>query len=788
MVSFLKLIDKFLKLLKTDRNTFVTFILSIISIYILVDRLLEILLIIFTGISYSYWGPIKYTLAIACVTFAFFFSSGSKFAKADINKLRIFNVFIVSFYIVCISALVQWLNMVMWLGVLSLPNFAELASNFSHLFKPAFTAIGLYIPLVTFYKLFKWLAFTINDTKDIRDSIFDYPGIDLSGKSEQTGNYTCEVKICMNTENGLDVFIPESKRFESLLVVGVSGSGKTATVYEPMIARDFNKKFFFREIAKEMGFTALKTGLGSLTHPYSNDYLSKNFSLNMITPNEDKMDLFKSYMKKMIVADSGNKIVYKDLGVTYVAPDPDTIETMAKVADNFGLHANIIDPNNPNSIGLNPFASPDPIKTGITISTVLKGLFAANRPDIQLAFRENAAIQILENLSILLKEMYPILHDGNLPNLEDLLNMMNDFSLVQEMTEQMKQIPELADKYRILIRYMENNFYENGADRENTKKSIFTASTELDNLLRYPGIKNILCNRNNNLNFDQSLENGEITLVCTRRGDLGPNANKAFGLFFLLLIQQSILTRPGNDKTRIPHFLYIDTFPQFICKATEPIFTVYRKYKVGTILDAQALSQLEGESDPINGKHFRDTILSNCINKIIFGNALPEDTQYWEKEMQDKREWGWTDNYQSDPANKDYGYDSKKSGIKYKWVPNFGAGKIKSLKAKQVIYKVKDIKGKSEVDKGKVDTIDPQFKEKQKIREYNFAKFTSGISSDSKEKEKRQRKNSFLSSYSNSNNNEEDDDAIKIDNSDAKFLFDNEDAIIVNLKKGNPNN
>ena len=31
------------------------------------------------------------------------------------------------------------------------------------------------------------------------------------------------------------------------------------------------------------------------------------------------------------------------------------------------------------------------------------------------------------------------------------------------------------------------------------------------------------------------------------------------------------------------------------------------------------------------------------------------------------------------------------------------------------------------------------------------------------------------------------DDPIKIDNSDSKFLFDNEDAIVVDLKKGNSN-
>ena len=42
MVKLLKYIDKFLKFLKTDRNTFVTYILTLISAYILIDRLVEL--------------------------------------------------------------------------------------------------------------------------------------------------------------------------------------------------------------------------------------------------------------------------------------------------------------------------------------------------------------------------------------------------------------------------------------------------------------------------------------------------------------------------------------------------------------------------------------------------------------------------------------------------------------------------------------------------------------------------------------------------------------------------
>lgn len=556
-----------------------------------------------------------------------------------------------------------------------------------------------------------------------------------------------------------------------------------------MIARDISRKSFFREVSKELGFTALKTGIATLNCPYGNDYINKNFTLDMLVPNPLKLDLYKKFMEKMTLSSNGDKFVYRNLGITYVSPEPESINTITKIAKNYNFDINIIDPNDSASIGLNPFVYSDPIKTGVAISSVLKALFTNSRPDIKLAYRENAAIQILENLSILLKEMYPRLNEDQLPNLEDLLDYLNDFSLIENMTEEMKQIPELAEKYKILIRYFENNFYKNAPNIEENKKSIFVASAELDNLLRYPGVKNILCNRNNNLDYDKALRNGEITLVCTRRGDLGESAHKAFGLFFILLMQQSILSRPGNDSNRIPNFLYIDDFPTYICKATEPIYTLYRKYKVATVLDSQNLSQLKGDAELSKGEYFRDLILSNCVNKVIFGNALPEDVQWWQTELEQKREWSWGSSYETNSDKDSYGYDTKLSGVKLEWKPNYAAGKIKSLKAKQIIYKVKNSSGKSEVDKGKLDGIDAKFKEPQKLKTFDFTKFSDGIYSSTAANLKKKNRGKFAAATADNNNYDIDReiDPIKTDTSDSKYLFDSEDAIIVNFKKSENN-
>ena len=82
-----------------------------------------------------------------------------------------------------------------------------------------------------------------------------------------------------NNLKNVDLTLP---RNSLIVMTGLSGSGKTSMIYEPMLARDLEKKYFFKEASKEMGYTALRTGLAMLEKPYSNDYLNKNFSLNML--------------------------------------------------------------------------------------------------------------------------------------------------------------------------------------------------------------------------------------------------------------------------------------------------------------------------------------------------------------------------------------------------------------------------------------------------------------------------------------------------------------------------
>ena len=754
----MKLIDKFLKKLNTNRNTFATYILTLITVYIVVDRIAEMLIMIFSGVSMSYWGPLKYTLALACCVFAYMFSIQSDFGKSKNSKITLFYTFVIGFYVIILSMVTQWTNQLAWVLFLSVPNYTEIVTEFSELVKPAFIALSLYFPLVTFMPIIKKLMLGVNDSVEMKRSLWDFRGISLTQSKEGKGPYSYEMYMFHDKESGKPIKIGESKRFLPMLVVGASGTGKTSLVYEPMMARDFEKKFFFREVSKEMGYTALKTGTAVLKKPYDNEYLNENFNLNMIEPKEGKESIYREYMKKLLLPDS-NEYISKDLGVTCMSPDFEVIAHMMDVCDNFKIKYNLIDPSSNTSMGLNPFVYKDASKIAVTISDVLKGMFLSKNTEKEDAYNEDATLQAIENLTILLKEIYPRMHEGLLPNLEDMLKLLMNFDLVEKMCKIMQADEKLAQKYEIQLGYFKTYFYKDGAKRKDTEKLIYVAVSKLDKLLRIQGVKKVLCNRYENINFDEMLANGQVTFICTRRGDLGDTSHKAFGLFFLLSMQNSVLSRPGTENTRIPNFMYIDEFPEFIGKSTEALFTMYRKYRVGVVVSTQSLAQLGDEKS-----RERDTILINCRSKILTGGTSPDEAEWWKIELNRRRKWKYAKSM--DVHEGKISYDSKISGVEYGWEDYFAVGRLLGLKFKQCAYEIAT-ESKQAYGEGMLNFMESKYKEPQHIKTYDFEKFSQN----------NKRANN------NSNYGNDDDGPIKTDVADSKYFFDNQDAISIKLNK-----
>lgn len=738
--------DIFLKPFKITLNDFFTYIFSILAVYFTVDRITELFIMMFKGQCISYWSPIKYTCVLAVIVCAYCFYCSSTMCTTITSPMKAYIKYSALFRIVATVMAAQWVNMILWMVLMQVASFKFIATNLPEVAISAIRALSLLLPLLSIRGAVEYYINDVMDAdQDWIDSFEDFKGFKLqTAKSMKKipSTFMCNATICMDDQTGKPAIIPEKKRFEATFVQGATGTGKTSMIVEPMCAMDLERKYFFREVSKKLGFNALQAGIATLEVPYSNEYLNANFTLSYLKPRAGRVNDYKNYVGDMLkyTDPATNEMYYRGIGFTLVAPDNACIERVQKVAASYNIPVNIIDPMNPETQGINPFVGKDPAKVAAIISTVLKGMYEAENSSGDNVFFANVTQQAFENLAILLKLVYPRMHNGEVPTLEDMLSILNNFDLAEEMCEILKKDPELAEDYKSLIGYFEKNFYKPpvnihgyeisstfGSGRKDTEKFVYGAITQLDNFLRNPGIKRVLCSRTNNVDLDAALQDGHITTVCTRQGDLGEIHQKAFGMFAILSFKDAVLRRPGNEDTRTPHFIYIDEFPLYVNKDTEAFFTLFRKYRCGTLITIQNLSQLTKNKSLA---YFKDVIITNTKTQILFGDMTAQESEYWSAELGKKKKWKYkrimADSKTQEGADK---ITANLMTAETDYVPYYKPGKLTTLPFKTCVYKTKNENGKTIVGRGKTDFINKKYYSAHASANYNFAAFGHSSSS-----------------------------------------------------------
>ena len=724
--------ENLFKKLKINPDKLVCFICYIITFALVLYSIARMLGFAFGNIKISNnIQPYMYAIFFIFPVLAYSFLVNCKILKSDMAKAKAYMFTLSLLGIIVGGMAITYLdNGIFWL-LERLPNYNLVLSNYGNLFPPAIKTACFIIPFLGIIKGIDYFLFILRDDDEFK-SIAAFVGLTFIKKENGKGPYTCSVEICKNQETSLPVVVPEKKRYEATLVQGATGTGKTARVLLPMSAYDLEKKFFFRECGKKIGYSLLKRGVAYMSGPFNNEYVNRNFSLNYIRPKRGMEEEFSQAVKPMIQYQDAvnNEIVYRNLGITVVENDGNYISQFKKVADNFDIDVLSVDPADPeHTLSINPFAIPEPAKCASIIADVLNSMYEStgdSKPSDP--FFTQVTMDAFQNLAILLKEMYPRLHNGEIASLEDMLELLYNFDQVEAMTEELKKVPELEQKYKLLIAYFEKNFYKpslningyeipgtRGSGRKDTEKFLYGAITQLNNLIRNPGLKRALCGKDNLLNFDNALKNGQIITACSRKGELGIIQSKAFGMFFILQFQDSVLRRPGSEDSRVPNFLYIDEFPEYINKDMDVMFTLFRKYRCGVTIAIQNLSQLEK-----SGKaYYRQTVLANTKTKIIFGDTVPEDSAYWEKAL------GTDKKVDVDPSYKVGKYGNLDGTVSIKKTKKSRAEwyKIENLGFGAVYYKTKDFNGATVFGKGKTEFLNDKYKKKADTLMYNFEKY-----------------------------------------------------------------
>lgn len=134
----------------------------------------------------------------------------------------------------------------------------------------------------------------------------------------------------------------------------------------------------------------------------------------------------------------------------------------------------------------------------------------------------------------------------------------------------------------------------------------------LDAFLRQSLIRNIVCQKDNNLDFRRIMDERKVLLVKLSQGLIGEENAYLLGTMLVSRLYQAALSR--QDSNERPHFwLYLDEFHHFITPSMERILAGTRKYNLGLILAHQEFRQMQSRSQDV-----ASSVLSNSYTRVCF--------------------------------------------------------------------------------------------------------------------------------------------------------------------------
>lgn len=537
----------------------------------------------------------------------------------------------------------------------------------------------------------------------------------------------------------------------------------------------------------------IQGGLGLEVRDENNELVSATPDLK----EEDKITLLfpplqDGFTYQVVAHEKGEgEIIYKGLGVTVVAPDGGLPKDTLKIAKEYGVKVHKIDPvmeeiRKGGIAKFNPLLGDIPEKTGDIISSILVSMEQTNGKDSNPYFT-NASVRAVRNITILLKVMYPLMKGIN-PILQDVLDILNNFNLVVPMVSEMKKNNYLRNRWSSVISYFESSFFPPetddkgrpipgatiGSQRKKTEEAIGGIINQLDNFLGREEVKYILGDREESLDLAEVLEKGECIAIATRQNDLGERLGKAFALFFILSMQNAVLSRYSEDENpEVPSYIIIDEFPFYINDATKVFFTFARKYKCSVTVAIQNMAQLREISDV-----FRETIFTNTATKLLLPKSNVEDREYWSKffGIEERFEMQTGINQSALMSSKPSYSESKRGTLTEK--SRVTEQNINDMNFKQAFYCYTDSKGRQKVGKGLTDFLEIDENKKIEIAEYDFQQFNRETIKeyiDRTEKKDKIKNNSFVSSISGFKPLEEENievDNINFDSSEVEVLED----------------
>jgi hypothetical protein len=138
--------------------------------------------------------------------------------------------------------------------------------------------------------------------------------------------------------------------------------------------------------------------------------------------------------------------------------------------------------------------------------------------------------------------------------------------------------------------------------------------TRLDTFLRPKLIRYMVAQKKDRLDLRAIMDDRKILLAKLSQGAIGEENSYLLGSLLVAKINQAAMSRQAQSKERrVPFFLYIDEFHNFVTPSIASILSGARKYGLGLTLAHQDTRQLKSRSDDVLA-----SVLGNAYSRVMF--------------------------------------------------------------------------------------------------------------------------------------------------------------------------
>ncbi len=146
-------------------------------------------------------------------------------------------------------------------------------------------------------------------------------------------------------------------------------------------------------------------------------------------------------------------------------------------------------------------------------------------------------------------------------------------------------------------------------------------------------VRNIIGQSKSAFKMYDAMQQKKIILMNLAKGISGEETSKLIGKIIAMQVKLSALKRAKiEEKDRVPHYLYVDEFQNYVSQSFESIMSEARKYRLGLVIAHQYTDQLKqgglwGELD------LSKTIFGNIGNMFVYKVGAP-DAEFLAKEFE----------------------------------------------------------------------------------------------------------------------------------------------------------